>query len=556
MKTNGNVDDLNLNYIVEQIKALSKRVSSLEDAINSEKVINLDPRYASSNSESEFQERFQDKKESGDSWIETKLGEIGLGLLGNIVLLFCIVFLMTYTQILGYRLFPTIIGFASVAGVAIFSFYNRKSYPVLSKMLSVSSQLLLYYIIFKLHFFVDDPIVKSKTLDIILLFIPIGIQLYYAIKNKLELVIGMAMFLMTATALFYDTYHPSLIILVLVAGLSFTIFMLYSWWRFLIVSIFLVYIAHGLWMWDNPIMGGTGQLLPEHHFNMIYLFIYGSIFSFTLLLKYKEQIKDTVFIALTLINAFCFSLVLLSNLLAYFEDNYYLTFILISFYCIAFSVVIKSRTSKLFAPAFYACFGFMALSAAVYGYFGFPDTYPLLAFQSLLVASIALWYQSRIIVVTNTLLYAGILLTYLFVEEHSSAINFIFAIVALASARLLNWKKERLKLQTEYMRNFYLFFALGMLLFALYGSVPPKFVSLSWIAASGLFFLLSVFLRNVKYRWLGFIGILSTIIYLLLVDLVKMDIGYKVVVFLLLAILSISVSVYYTRRTKKKDISQ
>jgi len=405
----------------------------------------------------------------------------------------------------------------------------------------------------RLHFFVEEPLVKSTEIAVLLLFLPIGYQLYFAIRNKLEFVAAISVFLIVITSIIYDNIHPSLSILVLASGIVLLLFSRYSWWRLLIASMFIVYLAHALMMLDNPLMGGPGKLLPTHNYNLVYLFIYGSIFSLTLVVKHKKSISDAVFIAITLINAYFFSMVLIANVLSYFKESYVLTFILISFYCMAFSVAIRSRTSKLFAPAFYACFGFMALSVAEYGFFGFPDTYLLLALQSLLVVSWALWFRSKIIIVANTFLFVGILATYLFLEESVSTINFTFALVGLISARLLNWKKERLTLQTEFLRNTYLFIALGMLLFSLHGFLPAKYVSISWITIAGLFFLMSAILGNIKYRWLGFLSIFSTIVYLLFVDLAQMDIGYRIVVFLFLAVLSIGLSVYYTKRAKKKS---
>jgi hypothetical protein len=552
MKTNQGDEIKSTKTLQDEINSLKERVQSLENLFNKK---------SSDDSGSLYQNFRQDEYnlsfngESGANWFESKLGEIGLGLLGNIVLLFSIIFLMSFTQDLEYRFLPTIIGFVAVIGTLVFSMYYAESYPTLTKMLSTSGLLLAYYVILKMHFFTEDPLIASGGFVILLLFIPIGLQLYNTIKNRQELGACIAITLILLSSVFYNTIHTSLFLIVVAAAISLYFFIRYSWWRFLILSIFMVYIVHSIWLWNNPIMNGTAELRSYHHYNVIYLFIYGSIFSSTLVFKIKDSIKNSIFISITLINAFCFSLVLLSNVLAYFEENYTLIFILISFYCLLFSIIIKSREVKLFVPAFYACFGFMALSVAVFGFFGFPDTYLVLALQSLLVVSTALWFRSKIIVVTNTMLFLGILLTYLFIEESLSTINYTIVFVSLISARLLNWKKERLTLQTEILRNIYLFSALSILLYALYGSLPGKFITISWIAASGLFFLLSVILKNVKYRWLGFIGIFATVVYLLMVDLAQMDVVYRIVVFLFLAILSISISVYYTRRIKKKASS-
>jgi hypothetical protein len=200
----------------------------------------------------------------------------------------------------------------------------------------------------------------------------------------------------------------------------------------------------------------------------------------------------------------------------------------------------------------YALYGFLALSVAIYGSFGLPDSYLYLALQSLLVVSMALWFRSRFIVVMNTLLFIGIMILYLYGSEKINSTNFVLMLVAYVSARIINWKKERLNITTEHVRNLYLVSGFVMTLIAFYHASPAAYITASWIFAAVLLFLISLLIRNIKYRWLAIATVVASAIRLIFIDMSSIDIGYRVLVFLGLAIIAITVSVLYTRYLGKK----
>jgi len=139
----------------------------------------------------------------------------------------------------------------------------------------------------------------------------------------------------------------------------------------------------------------------------------------------------------------------------------------------------------------YALYGFLAMSVAFYGILLLPQAYMLLAVQSLLVVSMALWFRSRFIVVMNTILFVVLLIFYL-----NDKSNFI-------TARVINWKKERLNIKTEFIRNIYLLSGFVMTLIAFYHAFFSPYITVSWISAAMLFFLLGRLMHNIKYRWLA-----------------------------------------------------
>ena len=155
-------------------------------------------------------------------------------------------------------------------------------------------------------------------------------------------------------------------------------------------------------------------------------------------------------------------------------------------------------------------------------------------------------------VIMNTILFAGLLIAYLATGESLDMINFSFALVALVTARILNWRKQRLEIRTELIRNIFLFSGAAMVLFSLHEAVPPNFVTLSWTLSALVFFILSVLIRNMKYRWLAIITMMVTVFYLFIVDLSNISLGYRIVALMFIASISLGISIFYSNRQKSK----
>jgi len=234
----------------------------------------------------------------------------------------------------------------------------------------------------------------------------------------------------------------------------------------------------------------------------------------------------------------------------FYTEKYMGIFSAIAGFSLIYSVILQLKERKMFITAFYAVISFVSISILIYGYTGLPDAFFWLALQSFLVVSIALWYRSPLIVIANTLLYLSLFAFYLIRGESIDTANIAFAVVALFTARLLNWKRERLTLKTELLRNVYLISAFFAVLFTLYHLVPVKFITISWVGAAGLFFVLSFLLKNQKYRWMAFATLVTSVAYLIFFDLKNMEFGYRILAFLVIAIITLVSSFYYSRKNK------
>jgi uncharacterized membrane protein len=141
----------------------------------------------------------------------------------------------------------------------------------------------------------------------------------------------------------------------------------------------------------------------------------------------------------------------------------------------------------------------------------------------------------------------------MYTTDAMDSINFSFAFVGLATARILNWKKERLTLKTELFRNIYLIASFVIVLYTLYHVVPSEYVTLTWVGAAIVYFVFSFVLKNVKYRWMSIGTLIVTAFYLFFVDLKNMAMEYRVIAFLFLAVISLAASMYYAKRLSKKQ---
>jgi hypothetical protein len=479
--------------------------------------------------------------------VEMRIGEFGLAWIGSLIFLLGIVFLMTYTFSLGYPILASILGYLATIGLYLLARFWRNTTPHLSQLTLSGSLLLLFYTTMRLHFFSATPLVENVYLAFSLLLLVVALDFYLALHRDSQSQAGLAMSLGMAAVLLIDKTHLSLSLVAINASLIVFLAIRHNWRRLLIATIILTYGTHLLWLLNNPVAGHPWQGVSEHQYNLGYLFLYAAIFSCPALLHKKVSPTDALSIAALLFNCLGFSLLTLLVILTHHQQSYAAIYLAVAGLFLLLSIIQWLKTHHQLAPAIYACFGYMALSIAIYGYTALPTAFLWLSLQSLLVVSMALWFRSRILVVVNSLIYVGILITYLTISPSSNAVNFSFAAVAHASARIMNWQKERLTLRTDALRNLYLLIAFVMALYALFQAVSSQYVTLSWTLLAAGYFVLSYRLRNIKYRWMAIVAVFITVLYLFLVDLARLDPRFRVAAFLLLGLMALVISLFYTR---------
>jgi hypothetical protein len=209
------------------------------------------------------------------------------------------------------------------------------------------------------------------------------------------------------------------------------------------------------------------------------------------------------------------------------------------------------RTESRVATFFYAMTGYAALSVAIMKLTTVPGVFVWLSVQSIVVVATAIGFRSRFIVVANFVIFALIVVAYMLAVKGETGISIGFGIVALGTARILNWKQHRLELQTDFMRNAYLASAFIIFPYALYHLVPSAYRALAWIALTGTYYLLTVVFRNQKYRWMGHGTLVLATVYVVALGVSRFSPVYRVLSFLALGAALLTVSLLFARSRRR-----
>lgn len=546
-----NSDDLkntDLDVLLNRLDSIEERITRLEQ--NREQIHQVQAPF---DEDTEEDSGFSDLNFSISAPFESNLGEYGLAWLGNIVLFFAIAFLWQYFNDAGKPVISLVVGVVSVAGVFILSHFLRKSFSYLAFTFNLFGFIILYYIILRLHFYNDKPLVTNQLIPLVLMLILIGVQLFYAVKKQSQLMAGVAFVLALFTAFVSEYSLVFFLISVAANGLVVYLFWKYNWWKAMVFILCAGFLLNMFWLLDNPVSLVKTPSDLSYHYAFIYFSVITAIYSLIAFRKSDTAFPGNLVLSVLLLAGITYSALLLSEVFLHFPSAYMQFFTAISIFCIAYSVVLKLYSPWKYSPALFALFGFVAISVTIFGIYHFPAAFLLLICQSFLVLALALWYRSYIITLMNTFLLVTLAIVYYNLSGTLEAVNFAIPLVAFLSARIINWQRERLNIKTEFIRNIYLFTLFFSLLYATYNSLPGQYITVSWLLVAGIYFGLSIAFKSIKYRWMAMGNLLIAAFYLFLVDLAKIDLIYRILIFLAFAITTIVISTYYVKKLKNKS---
>ncbi|NOZ35840.1 MAG: DUF2339 domain-containing protein [Chlorobi bacterium] len=531
-----------ISFLENRISAIEKRLEKNKTPLLTEKSLTKSPE------EVDFSLPYSLKK----STLEANIGMYGLAWFGNIVLLLAGIFLHLFIQSKGQSLLAAGVGYIFALTMVFLAKKIQKSLIYLSKIFRLFAKLFLFYVTVELHFFTNNPFITNKYFSLFLLSLFVIYQIYKSVKKESEENALLGLFYIIIIGVLSNKTHIILPLLTLTAIGSLYFLFRFGWTKILIYSIILSYSGFILWAVGNPIMNHPAAGVTKNQFSEFYLSATAGIFSLVFFAKQKELLKKNVILSSLILNGLGFSVLIILWSLLFFKDNFQIIFASISVFCILYSIILKKYSQWHYSSALYAVYGFVAMSVSFYGIFKIPMVFLTLTIQSLLVLSMSLWFKSKIIVVLNTILFLILCIAYFGYNEHISVINFSFPLVAGISARIINWQKERLTLETQFIRNIYLFVLFFSFLYALYKGLTG-YVTISWSIAALIYFVLSIILKNVKYRYMAIGTIGTASIYLFFVDLVNINVIYRIATFLVLALISIGISVYYVKKSSDKN---
>jgi uncharacterized membrane protein len=536
-------DSLN-EEILSYLKNFEQRISRIEAKIGLEP-LSFDELEAVP---SEIELTTQEKEEA----LEYAIGGGWFAKMGIVVLSIGILFLLStpYENTVSYL--PSLIGLV-IAGVIIGGSTAIKNlYPQISGYLLGGSIILLYFSVMRLFFFGAEKTITSLPVIVALLLIVTIIHLFVAIKRNSIHFTYWSLLLGYATALISDSSFFLFALNVMVSSIAVYLSLKRRWINLIYFGIFFSYLTHFMWLINNPFLGKPiGAVnLP---LNLLFIQGYAVIFALGNILRKDMREENYFVIPASFLNAGAsYALMLIASYLSPFEyiGIYHLIGAIVY---MALAVTFWVKEKSKWSTFIYAMTAYAALSFAIINLFSGSDIFILLCWQSLVVVSTAVWFRSKLIIVTNFVIYAGIFIAYLIAVQHVSLVSISFGIVALLSARILNWKKEVLELQTEQMRNAYLIAALLIIPYALYHSLPAVYVSYTWVAVALIYYWLSNLLKNKKYRWMSLATLLMTVIYVLIFGITTEETMDRILAFIVLGVVLLMMSIIYTRKRTKNS---
>lgn len=483
--------------------------------------------------------------------LEQQIGQYWFSKLGILTLALGVGFLQTIPHL--PPLLPAVLGYTISA--FIIALAQRWYAPLrsIAGYLLGCGIVLLYFTTLRLSFFSDEPALLNRNIETLLLGGAAAAGLLLSTRHRSLPLVGLSLGLCYATALFADLAVPFFIAVVLLSALAVVYAARFRWQALLTLAASFNVVSHLLWFLNSPFLGRDVALAASPHLNIYFVLLPMAVIGAGCLWNRGKQEEAPAAILTSIVNG-CGGYLLFFFLTGTkFHEGFVLSHVLASALLLALAVFFWVRQGSLYSTFIYVMLGYAALSVAIVSGSKAPEYFVWLSWQSILVVTTAVWFSSRFIIVANFLIYLSLFIAYLVLAGTISAVSLNFGVVALLSARILNMRKDRLALKTELMRNAYLGSAFFIFPYALYHSLPPGLVSLSWLIIAFFYYLMARVLRNAKYRWMALLTLALTIVHVLAVDLTSVGPVFRVVSFLALGIVLLAVSVVYARKKKRVD---
>jgi hypothetical protein len=418
--------------------------------------------------------------------------------------------------------------------------------------------LLLFFATWRLFDFSPEPaLAAGSLLGRVLLILVVVANVILAWRRKSQTLFTIAMITGMAACLLGDgNWFLLLGISALVALSGYTQIKL-EWRSVATITFSLAVGTYIVWAIGNPLINDELGLQKEFYPMVWAIPLWVVMVSAAVMLRPDLSVEDgPVQVSDFLMCALGFGLFFLHHLVA-FDQEFLLSHVVLALILLLLSVAFWIREKSRVSTFFFAMTGYMSLSFALIKAFEGTDMFVALSLQSLVVIATAVYFCSPFIIVANCLIFIGIIGGYLVVTDVEQGMSIGFGIVALVSARILNWQKERLVLKTELMRNTYLIIAFLILPYALYYLLPEVYVAVAWVGLALFYYGLHITLGNRKFRWMAHATLLLTALYAIVIGTARLDSHYRIITFLILGSIMLIVSLIFTiRRAKRHKASQ
>jgi hypothetical protein len=448
---------------------------------------------------------------------------------------------------------PSVAGFVFAALLLAVAHWGQRSFELVASQVRGAAMALLVFAALRLFYFGAHPALGLETLAGRAVLAGIAaLNFAIAIRHGSPRLFVLALLGAATLAVATGTARVVLPATAMLAALVTWVCIRHRWPAVTWAGIVATTGMYVTWALDFPARGGawhvaTGPLVaPE------FLLLNAVLLAFGALARSGAADDDEVSSgAIALFNGAATYAVFLLHTAKAFAPQFALLHTVAFVVFLGLAVLFWTQQRSRASTFFYAMTGYLALSFAIIKIAAVPDVFVWLALQCVLVIATAIWFRSRFIIVANFLIYVAIVLAYMAFQQRETGISIGFGVVALVSARVLNWQKHRLELKTELMRNAYLASAFAIFPYALAHLVAAKYIALAWVGLALAYYALNVLFQNQKYRWMGHGTLLLTTVYVATVGSRQFEPVYRVLSFLALGSALLIVSLTLTRRRQR-----
>lgn len=448
---------------------------------------------------------------------------------------------------------PSLIGVAIAGGFLLAAQLGRASFELVAGYFRGAGVALLFFAVLRLYYFGDvHALAADSHVGAALLVAAVGLNVALALRQRSQPLLGLALLTGAVAALAVGAPLFVFASITLLALLAAAASLWQAWPALVLLAVPATYLTHLLWAINRPWQDRPLQFVDPSRLSLGFLLLYVLILGASPLWRRDRKTEGPFTILTALGNcALGYGLFLLHTA-AVNPLNPVAAHLAASLVFLGLAVAFHRRDAGRTSVFFYAMTGYMALSVAIARKFGMPEVFLWLSLQSLVVVATALWFRSRFIVVANFFIFLAIVLGYMVLNDGGErGVCFGFGFVALVTARVLNWKKERLELKTGFMRNAYLASAFVVIPYALYHVVPHAYVGVSWVGVALMYYVLNLIVRNPRYRWMGHLTLLGTVLYLLIIGITQLTAAYRILSFLLLGGVLLAISLLFTQLRRR-----
>jgi uncharacterized membrane protein len=488
--------------------------------------------------------------------LEFTIGKNWLPKIGVMVFTLGVVFLLTLPLTVFPGFIANTLGFV-VAGVLLLIARKwRESIAEFARYMTGGAMLLLFFSTLRLHFFTEDPLITNASVVFILLLIMSAINIVLALRSQSAALTSLALILGFAAVLSGSAMWLVLSGSSVMAVIAITISLRKNWGYLLPLGIIGTVLTHGLWAVNNPLFSGNLELVTGTSAHFLFIPLHALIFGIAAWSTIAPGAEKPDQVTGAVLNTVLPILLLVGLSIAMADPYLSVWLVTISAMYIGLAQAFWVRSAGRYITFVYTMSGNLALSMAIVINFAIPSAFVWLCLQSFLVISLAIWFRSRIIVVANYVIFLVILISYLLSTPVIDGMLIVFGIVALLSARIMNWQQKRLELKAEMLRNSYLLTALLVIPYALHYMLPGAWVSLSWAGIAVLYYALSKALNIKKYRWMAMATLLMAVIHIMTFGTTSFEPTYRIISFIVLGIVLLIVSLWYFKNSSRPGSSE